>query len=173
MLRLVLPVAGAAAFFLLSLATVRLVRPREPRRYFLVFAAGLLIAAAWLYARLWPLGRPDDAIGLAAVLLVQALLCLTMWNAFYSLLWGFSGGLCHDLLQEPRLRRLDWLVQSYQGEGELDRILARRLPNLARGGYLDLDGAMLRLRPKGQWIARGTLAAFRVFSLGRGGGVKE
>jgi hypothetical protein len=50
--------------------------------------------------------------------------------------------------------------------------MARRLPNLAAGGYIALSGDTLRLRPKGRAIAIGTLVAFKVFSLGMGGGVK-
>jgi hypothetical protein len=95
-----------------------------------------------------------------------------MWNSFYSLLWGFSGGLMHDLYNEPALRQVDALIASYQGEGALDRILSRRLPNLEAGGYLEQRRDVLRLRWKGRIIAIGTLAAFKAFSLGMGGGIK-
>ena len=125
-----------------------------------------------MYTRAWPLDRPDDAVGLLACLLVQAVLCLTMWNSFYSLLWGFSGGMCFDLFNDPRVRQLERLVRSYQGDGDVDRMLARRLPNLVHGGYLELVGGTLRLCAKGRVIALGTLAAFKLFSLGMGGGVK-
>ena len=40
------------------------------------------------------------------------------------------------------------------------------------GGRSTCAGATLRLRPKGRVIALGTLAAFKIFSLGMGGGVK-
>ena len=172
MIRLLLPLAGIAAFFLLSLLTVRLLRPRQPRRFFLAYAVALLLAAAALYVRCWPLDSTDARAGLVCCLLLQAVMCLTMWNAFYSLLWGFSGGLMHDLYNEPDLRQVDRLVRSYEGDAGLDRILARRLPNLAAGGYLDLRGDTLRLRWKGRAIALGTLAAFKAFSLGMGGGIK-
>lgn len=172
LIRLALPAAGAGLFFLLSLATVRVIRPREPRRYFLVYALLLLAGAVLLYVTRWPLDRVDDAVGLIACLLVQALLCLTMWNAFYSLLWGFSGGLCHDLVNEDGLRQVDRLIRAYEGDGGVDRMLARRAPNLARGGYIEFRDGTLRLRAKGRAIALGTLAAFKVFSLGMGGGVK-
>jgi hypothetical protein len=122
--------------------------------------------------RIWPLESLDDRAGLLACLLAQALVCLTMWNFFYSVLWGFSGGLIHDLYNEPDLRDVDRLVRSYDRGDGLDRILARRLPNLAAGGYIDLQEGTLRLRPKGRFIAWGTLAAFKAFSLGMGGGVK-
>src|SRR5437762_299319 len=49
---------------------------------------------------------------------------------------------------------------------------ARPLPNLVRGGWVDRRDRMLRLRPKGLVMAVGTLASFRLFSLGMGGGVK-
>ncbi len=114
-------------------------------------------------------------VGLVACLLLQALVCLTMWNAFYSLLWGFSGSLMYDLLQRrARCATVDRLVRSYQGaDPVLDRILARRLPNLAARRLGRACGTTtLRLRPKGRVIALGTLAAFKVFSLGMGGGVK-
>ena len=108
-----------------------------------------------------------------------------MWNAFYSLLWGFSGGLMHDLYKEEDLRHVDRLIGSYErspqrgsrdGDPErgpgLDRILSRRLPNLEAGGYIDVRDETLRLRWKGRIIALGTLAAFKIFSLGMGGGIK-
>jgi hypothetical protein len=63
-------------------------------------------------------------------------------------------------------------VRSYAGDGRIDRILARRLPNLQRGGWTDLRDERLTLRPKGRVMALGTLVAFKVFSLGMGGGVK-
>jgi hypothetical protein len=172
MLRLIVPASGIVSFFLLSLLTVRALRPRQPRVFFLSYAVLLLFVSAYVYLRVWPLTTLDDGIGLLSCLLLQMLACLTMWNAFYSLLWGFSGGLMYDLYNDERLRHVDRLVSSYEGDGDLDRILSRRLPNLANGGYLELQNRTLRLRPKGRAIALGTLAAFKVFSLGMGGGVK-
>jgi hypothetical protein len=169
---LLLPVAGVLAFVLLSLMTVRTVRPREPRRFFLGYALGLVVAAAATYRWLWPLEEVEDALGLACTLLLQLLACLTMWNAFYSLLWGFSGSLMHDIFNDPSVRDRERLIRSYAGEGAVDRILARRLPNLQRGGWIDLHGESMTLRPKGRVMALGTLVAFKVFSLGMGGGVK-
>jgi hypothetical protein len=173
MLRLFVPLAGIVAFFVLSLITVRGLEPKQPRLFFLAFAAALLLASAALYIHLWPLTSLDDDAGLLACLLLQTLLCLTMWNAFYSLLWGFSGGLMHDLYTEPKLRHVDRLVASYYRDDGVDRILARRLPNLESGGYIALDGDTMRLRPKGRVIAAGTLAVFKIFSLGMGGGVRD
>jgi hypothetical protein len=172
LIRLLVPLAGTSAFFLASLLTVRRLRPADPKRFFLGYAAALLLAAAYVYVRFWPLESMDAAAGLAACLLLQALICLTMWNSFYSLLWGFSGGLMHDLHNHEELRHVDRLVGSYLGVDGLDRILARRLPNLAAGGYIELREQTLRLRWKGRVIAWGTLAAFKAFSLGMGGGVK-
>ena len=181
MFRLLVPLAGVASFFLLSLVTVRTIKPRQPRVFFLAYALLLLGATTYAYIQLWPLATLDDRVGLLSCLLLQLLVCLTMWNAFYSLLWGFSGGLMHDLHNEERLRQVDRLVASYEqaggagaprGEAGLDRILSRRLPNLEAGGYLELRDHTLRLRPKGRMIALGTLAAFKFLSLGMGGGVK-
>lgn len=132
----------------------------------------LLVVAAITYVRLWPIDTVEDALGLACDLLLQLLACLTMWNAFYSLLWGFSGSLIHDLFIDPSVRDREALIQSYAGEGRIDRILARRLPNLQRGGWIDLRDDALTLRPKGRAMAIGTLVAFKLFSLGMGGGVK-
>jgi hypothetical protein len=172
MLRLLVPLAGIVSFFLLSLVTVRALKPKQPRRFFLGYALLLLGAAAYVYTHLWPLDTLDDRAGLVCCLLLQMLMCLTMWNGFYSLLWGFSGGLMHDLYNEESLRRMDRLVASYETATGVDRILARRLPNLEAGGYLEVRDGTLRLKPKGRTIAIGTLAAFKVFSLGMGGGVK-
>lgn len=176
MSRLLLPLAGIVTFFLLSLVTVRTLKPRQPRLFFMGYAALLLLASAYVYVHLWPLGSLDDGAGLLACLLLQTVLCLTMWNAFYSLLWGFSGGLMHDLYNERDLRHVDALVVSYERGSEqaagLDRILSRRLPNLEAGGYIEVRDQTLRLRWKGRIIALGTLAAFKTFSLGMGGGIK-
>jgi hypothetical protein len=172
MSRLLLPLAGIVIFFLLSLITVRALKPRQPRLFFLGFASLLLVVAAYVYVRLWPLNSLDDGAGLLACLLLQTLMCLTMWNAFYSLLWGFSGGLMHDLYNDEDLRQVDRLVGSYERGPELDRILSRRLPNLEAGGYIEVRDEKIRLKGKGRIIALGTLAAFRTFSLGMGGGIK-
>jgi hypothetical protein len=172
MARLLLPLAGTLAFFLLSLVTVRIVRPKQPRIFFLAYGVLLLGAAGVLYVSMWPLQTMDDGVGLAACLSLQALLCLTMWNTFYSVLWGFSGGLMHDLYADEALREAGTLVRSYERTGGLDRIMARRLPNLVSGGYVSLENGTLRLRRKGRVIAVGTLLAFKVFSLGMGGGIK-
>ena len=172
MIRLLLPLSGIVLFFALSWTTVRVLRPRDPKRFFLVYALLLLVGAAFVYQALWPIERIEDALGLASDLLLQLLACLTMWNAFYSLLWGFSGSLMYDMFNEPPLRNRDRLIRSYEGDGDLDRILVRRLPNLVRGGWVSRRGNTLRLRAKGLVMAAGTLASFKVFSLGMGGGVK-
>ena len=172
MIRLVVPAAAVGVFFLLSWATVRFVRPREPRRFFLIYALLLLLATTLVYRQFWPLVQIEDVLGLTASLLLQLLACLTMWNTFYSLLWGFSGSLMYDLFNDAALRDRERLIRSYEGDGEIDRIMARRLPNLVRGGWLDAQGDTLRLRPKGRLLALGTLLSFKVFSLGMGGGIK-
>lgn len=172
MTRLLLPLAAIVIFFLLSLITVRVARPRDPKRFFLAYALLLLAGTAAAYLTVWPLDTIDDALGLVCALLVQLLACLTMWNAFYSLLWGFSGSMMYDLFNDPSLLDREKLIRSYVGDGAVDRILARRLPNLERGGWVAIEGQTLRLRPKGTFMAVGTLAAFKVFSLGMGGGVK-
>jgi hypothetical protein len=172
MTRLLLPVAGTAVFFLLSLLTVRGLQPRDPKRFFLAYALLILIADAVIYQAVWPIHRLEDALGLACDLLLQLLACLTMWNAFYSVLWGFSGSLIYDVFNDPALCDRKRLIRSYEGDGEIDRILARRLPNLVRGGWVERHGSTLRLRPKGRILALGSIASFKVFSLGMGGGVK-
>jgi hypothetical protein len=173
MIRLLLPLAGIVTFFLLSLATVRTLKPRQPRLFFLGYGLLLLFVAADLYVSLWPLSSLDDEMGLLACLLLQTLMCLTMWNSFYSLLWGFSGGLMHDLYNDEDLRNVDRLVGSYERETGLDRILSRRIPNLETGGYIEVRDETLRLRWKGRVVALGTLAAFKAFSLGMGGGINR
>ena len=172
MIRLSLPFAGIVLFFLCSWATVRFLQPRDPKRFFVLYAAALAVALVFVYLAWWPLVRLEDGLGLAACLLLQTLACLTMWNAFYSLLWGFSGSLMHDLINDARLRNAERLIRSYEGDGEIDRLLARRLPNLVGGGWVTFESPTLRLRPKGRFIAAGTVAAFKFFSLGMGGGIK-
>src|SRR5262245_34651230 len=170
--RLVVPLAAVGVFFASSWVTVRFLHPREPRRFFLLYALLLLAGTFIVIRQFWPLVRVEDMFGLVAALLLQLLACLTMWNAFYSLLWGFSGSLMHDLFTDAALRDRERLVRSYEGDGELDRILARRVPNLVRGGWVESEGESLRLRPKGRLMALGTLVSFKVFSLGMGGGIK-
>src|SRR5437588_6466901 len=146
MLRLLLPFAGIVAFFLLSLVTVRVLKPRQPRLFFLAYALLLLIVAVYIYVKAWPLNSMDDGAGLLACVLLQTLMCLTMWNAFYSLLWGFSGGLMDDLYSAPELRHVDRLVRSYERDTGLDRILFRRLPNLEAGRDIEIRNRRLRAR---------------------------
>ena len=131
-----------------------------------------LAASALVYVSRWPLNSEEDALGLIGGLLAQLLVCLTMWNAFYSLLWGFSGSMMYDLFNDASLRDREALIKSYAGDGVVDRILARRLPNLVRGGWIDTHDQALTLRPKGRLLALGTMASFKLFSLGMGGGVK-
>ena len=136
------------------------------------YAAALAVGTALVYRVLWPIDRIEDALGLACSLLLQVLACLTMWNTFYSVLWGFSGSLMHDMFNDTALCHRERLIRSYEGNDALDRILARRLPNLVRGGWVDLRDDALCVRPKGLIVAIGTLASFKLFSLGMGGGVK-
>jgi hypothetical protein len=171
-IRLLLPLAGVLGFFVLSLITVRTLRPRQPRRFFLAYALALLVVSAVVYTRLWPIASIEDALGLVAGMLAQLLACLTFWNTFYSVLWGFSGSMMYDLYNDPSLRDRERLIRSYAGDGPVDRILARRLPNLQRGGWVNVHDDRLTLTAKGRLMALGTLAAFKVFSLGMGGGVK-
>jgi hypothetical protein len=172
-IRLLLPLAGVCVFFAASWITVRVFQPREPRRFFLLYALLLVVTTSATYVWLWPLVRTDDVIGLICCVLLQTLVCLTMWNAFYSLLWGFSGSMMYDIYTNERLRNREQLVRSYQGDAGLDRIFARRLPNLVRGGWIQMSDATLQLTTKGRLMAIGTLAAFKVFSLGMGGGIKD
>jgi hypothetical protein len=171
-IRLAVPVAASVIFFLLSLATVRIARPKEPRKFFLLYGIALVAVSAWIFSVRWPVVTLEDGFEVAACLVLQVVAFLTMWNAFYSLLWGFSGTLMYELYTEPSLMDRERLIRSYEGDSEIDRMMARRLPNLVRGGWVSVDNNTLRLRPKGRLIALGTLASFKVFSLGMGGGVK-
>ena len=172
MIRLLIPVAASVAFFLLALSTVRLARPKAPRKFFLLYALVLLIASGAVLTAAWPVVGLDDAIALAACLVLQLLACLTMWNAFYSLLWGFSGTMMYELYTEASLRDCERFIKAYEGDGDVDRMMARRLPNLVSGGWVSVDKQTLHLQPKGKLLALGTLASFKFFSLGMGGGVK-
>ena len=71
LVRLVIPAGGTVAFFALAWTTVRVFRPKEPRKFFLVYAIALLPLAAWISRRLWPVMLVDDAVLLAAALLLQ------------------------------------------------------------------------------------------------------
>jgi hypothetical protein len=169
--RLVVPSAASALFVILSIATIRLFRPRQPRTVFFAYASVLLVVSGALLASVWPLDSPDDAIAAAACVTLQLLACLTIWNLFYSVLWGFSGTMLYELLTSAELRNRDRLVRSYAGDGRIHRMLARRLPNLARGGWISIEERTLCVRPKGRVVAFCTRVTFRLFSLGKGGGV--
>jgi len=169
--RLVVPGGASALFLVLSIATVRLFAPRQPRTVFLAYASLLLVFSGALLASVWPLASVDDAIAAAACVTLQLLACLTMWNLFYSVLWGFSGTMLYELLTSAELRNRDRLVRSYAGNGDIHRMLARRLPNLTRGGWIAIERQTLCLRPKGRVVAFCTRLTFRLFSLGKGGGV--
>jgi hypothetical protein len=171
-IRLVVPVAASVAFFLLSLATVRIVRPKLPRKFFLLYGVGFRGVSWWVFSLWWPVETQDDAFAVAACLVLQMVGFLTMWNAFYSLLWGFSGTLMYELHTDAALRDREKIIRAYEGDGDIDRMMARRLPNLVKGGWVSVDDKTLRLLPKGRVIALGTLASFKLFSLGMGGGVK-
>ena len=139
------PLAAIVVFFLLSLAPFGSLRPRDPKRFFLVYALLLLAGTAAAYLTIWPLDTIDDALGLVSALLVQLLACLTMWNAFYSLLWGFSGSMMFDLFNDPSL--LD--------RERLDRVVCRRRRRsiaFSRGGCRTSNAAAgwpLKARPCG------------------------
>ena len=171
-IRLLLPVGGAVTFFLLSLVTVRALRPKQPKLFFLAYAALLLALATWLYAKIWGFVTVNDGAGLLSSVLLQVLICKTMLNSFYILLLGFSGVLIYDLLKDPSTRHVSSLIRLYDSDSGLDRILARRLPNLTASGYIEYDGHLLRLRLKGRLIAAATWFALKLFSLGMGGGTK-
>ena len=137
MIRLLVPLAGIVVV-LPAVAGRRCgsLQPREPRLFFLGYA--LLLLAGGRATSTCDSGRSstiDDALGSLRCLLLQVLMCLTMWNAFYSLLWGFSGGLMHDLYNDAALRdRGAARSDRTRATARLDRILARRLPNLDAGG---------------------------------------
>ena len=185
MIRMLVPLAGIAVFFLLSLVTVRTWQPRQPRLFFLAYALLLLAAAAYVYVVTWPLESLDDGVGLLACLLLQL---LTVPDDVEFVLQPAVGvlGRAHARPVQRRgppprgspgpLVRAGSQRGSRAGGPEpetgLDRILARRLPGLEAGGYIERQGDTMRLRWKGRMIALGTLAAFKTFSLGMGGGVK-
>src|SRR5262245_46459812 len=108
-----LPIAGTVAFLVLAIAIVRGCRPAQPRRWFLVLLLAMAVGVGVLFSAVHPVRDVNDAIAFTACVLLQALLSFTVWNTFYSILWGFSGGLCHDLLADERLRHVDRLVGAY------------------------------------------------------------
>ena len=120
---MIVPLAAVGIFFASSWITVRFFRPREPRRFFLLYALLLLAGTFIVIRRFWPFTRAEDVLGLVAALLLQLLACLTMWNAFYSLLWGFSGSLMHDLFTDAALRDRDLLSPALDGWLALGAVL--------------------------------------------------
>ena len=141
-------------------------------------------AAAYVYVRIWPLESLDDGVGLAGLPApadadvpddVECVLqpAVGVFRRAHARPVQRGGppprGSPGPLVRAGPQRGSRAGARAGTG---LDRILARRLPNLEAGGYIELQGDTLRLRWKGRMIALGTLAAFKIFSLGMGGGIK-
>ena len=111
MIRLLLPVAAIGVFFALSWATVFVFHPRDPKRFFLGYALLLLIATTVAYRALWRIARIERRAraGVRSAAAVSRL--PDDVERVYSVLWGFSGSLMHDLFNEPPLRDRERLNQ--------------------------------------------------------------
>lgn len=165
-------------YFLSSWIVVYFFKPRVPRHYFLLFL--IFYAAVYGYSTRAVFSLADDVTSAAwfCGFALYILACFTMWNSFYSILWGFSGGLLADFCADPALCKTDSIIHSYQGTSHvsadsMDRMLKRRIPSLEKDGILVFDKGTYKVGPKGQLIAVLTLILYRFFNLGRGGGIVE
>ncbi len=166
-------------YLLLSWITVFFFRPRCPRHFFLLYWA--VLSGLYIFCTTRGAGLPEDQIQLAAWfsgLIFYTVCCFTMWNSFYSILWGFSGGLLADFCANQDLCHVDSISQSYSktknltdAPQEMDRMLNRRIPGLIGGGYLKLEDGHFKVEPKGKTIAILTLVLYSIFALGKGGGI--
>lgn len=166
-------------YFICSWAVVFFFSPKVPRNYFLLFL--LVFAAVYLFLTL-PFSSEMTEVQLAAWfsgLVSYVLVCFTMWNTFYSVLWGFSGGLLADFVSQNELRSVERIVAHYRGPMDpndvkaMDRMLKRRVPGLLGGQYVEGTETGFRSLGKGKFLALITLFLYWFFALGRGGGIVE
>ena len=178
LIRLLVPLAGVGVFFLLSLVDRSDLCNRASRSCF--FSPTRVCCSRRPPSSTCGSGRSnrlDDGVGLLACLLLQALAVPDDVECVLQPAVGVLGR--HDARphNDEDLRDVDRLVRSYQGSAE-----SRRAPTASWRGVCRTSAARrrtraagtttLRLRWKGRVLALGTLAAFKTFSLGMGGGVK-
>ncbi len=164
-------------------ATAILCHFLRPARHSKLFgpAIAFFTALYWVLYGLTPPGLgflPPAWQGAPAWLDALAGCVVLLLNHFSYLDWffGFNGGFSMSLLLELHRagdRGLDdtRLVERYALGGGGDKIIGWRLPRLLETGYLasDGNGDAVRLTPKGRLVARLTMLAKRVLSLGAGG----
>lgn len=164
-------------YFILSWITVYFFKPKVPRNYFLLYIILLSIAYSLLNFSHDLMDDDWKAAAFMCGLISFIVAGFTHWNSFYSILWGFTGGIVADLYEKPNLRKTEFIVYEYVG-GELDkskdmdRMLKRRVPGLIEGNYLNvLEDKSFKLQPKGIFLAKVTSILYKTFSLGKGGGL--
>jgi hypothetical protein len=174
-------VLAALSFALLMALSMALLRVYRGTKYFKMFLHAFALACA-AYTGLHVLSPPDlgvlpatwlepnGAVDFLNGLLVLALLFHSFWDVVYTVaLTGFSGNLLVLLDHPGGLSRQEILGIHGAGE-ELDRVLAWRLPRLVGGGYVVLEGAGFRLRPKGWLIGSLTRVLKRILTAEEKGG---
>lgn len=176
-------------FFVFSWGVVYFFQPQTPRHFFLLFILLFGFLASILNLKMFPPQSNTDYLNFTCALLAFLTSALTVWNTFYSVLWGFSGGLLAELTERVELRDVNKLIDSYENgqskqetsemtlkidsNTKIDRMLRRRLPNLIEGKFVYFQNEKLFILPKGMWISRLTKILYVFFALGRGGGIVE
>lgn len=103
-------------------------------------------------------------------LVVYTLLFHNFWDFVYAAPMGLSAGFMVEL-ERAGERRLSTqqLITYFKGEGEMDRVFGRRIPNLIQGRYIVMEGNLIRLTKKGRIIAGLVLLLKRFICAGEGG----
>lgn len=153
-------------------------KPKVPRNYFLALL--VLYGLVYLKVTAFSFSEASDLQITAwfSALIFYVLSCFTFWNSFYSVLWGFSGGMLADFCSDSKLLKVDEIVHFYEGaagqsDDQMNRMLLRRLPSLETGGYIEKRDGQYRTLPKGNLLARITKFLYSFFALGKGGGISD
>lgn len=160
-------------FFLLTLIYIRLKKNTRPRNIFFFMMIIVLIAYYISFLIFFDLDSSGRKFEFVANLFFLILCCLTTWNVFYSILWGFSGGIISDLYENKDIRTMEKVISLYDPNdgSNMNRMMKRRVPNLTEGGYITFHEETLHLTFKGHFIAIFTSLLQTFFNLGLGGGI--
>ena len=166
------------SFFLFAIASLFFLRSYRGKKYFYIFLAEspfVCLSYACLFYYLPEnlfflppgLSEPCRLVDFCNGFLILLLLIHIFWDALYGMiLTGFSTELIVQLfLQKERGLSVKELSEAFGEAQEMDVVLAWRLPNLLRNGYLSPEGDRFYLTKKGRSLA--IFAAFlkRLFTM--------
>lgn len=172
-------IATFAIYFSFCWATVFYLKPKVPRNSFLLLLILFATTFAVLSFNFCEIKTNEDFSAFYAGWILFILMGLTMWNSFYSILWGFSGGILADIKSNPGLNNSESIISSYMGQDNsqdplaMDRMLKRRIPGLLEANYITIQDERFQLTSKGHLLACITSFLYKFYSLGKGGGIVD